>query len=482
VTQAGRWQRWLPTAALWCVALAVAPRADGGEAEPEPRPGVETRIEAPRSGGHFIVYLPTDYTPKRRWPVIFCYHGQKGQPTTMPFKQVLQGKGFVIVGMEYLVRGLQRLTIEQHAAYMQREVASFERVAAWVERHVSVDKEQFFCGGFSKGGWATSGMGEAIPRTWAGFAIMGAGRQYFDRPLDNPRSLRGKAIYIGCGTNDTNFPHAQKAADFYRKHGARVTFEPYEGLAHEMKWDTKTLPNWLYATGPQRDLKGRLAKAREAGKAGQLGRAYTLYQELAEAAGDNELGTSAGEAARKLAGQAEGLLAEAEKAIAEKRYGDAPRLLARVTSHYDGSVFVERADALIQKLQSDPAIQAVVRQARLNAEAAVLEARARRAEQSKDYATALRLYEQYVAKYAGATCFGEVKAHLDALKADKDIRAKVLSEKATRECRVWLQLADNYARAGKPAKAREYLNRIVGSYADSDWAAKARERLAALQE
>jgi len=186
--------------------------------------------------------------------------------------------------------------------------------------------------------------------------------------------------------------------------------------------------------------------------------------------------------ANALTERAETMLAEAEKAVTEKRFGDAPRLLARLTSRFEGSPFAERADALIQKLQSDPTIQAALRQGRIDAEADALEGRARGAEQSKDYATALRLYEQYVATCSGASRFSEVKAHLGALKADKDIRAKVLSEKATRECRVWLQLADNYARAGKAAKAREYLNRIVGSYADSDWAAKARERLAALQE
>jgi tetratricopeptide (TPR) repeat protein len=383
--------------------------------------------------------------------------------------------------MEYLVRGIQKLTLEQHADYVAREVASFERVAAWVEEHVSVDTAQYFCGGFSKGGWTTSGMGEAIPDTWAGFAIMGAGRQYFDRPLKNPRALRGKPIYIGCGTKDTNHPHAKQAADFYRKHGAVVTFEPYEGLGHEMKWETKVLPNWLYAHGPQRDLKGRLARAMEAEKAGKLGLAYSLYEEIAAAAGDGELGRSAAEVAKRLGAQAETLLAAAQKAVEEKRYGDTPRLLARVTSRFEGSPFAERADALILKLQSDPAIQAAVRQARLDAEAEALEERARAADAATDYAAALRLYRQYVAKYEGASRFQTVKARLDALEANEGIQAKVIGEQAARECRVWLNLADNYARAGKPETAREYLERILAKYIGSDWAAQARQRLAALE-
>jgi predicted esterase len=458
--------------------LAVACAAGAGE--PELRPGTETRVEAPRSGGHFVVYVPTDYRPSRRWPVIFCYHGLKGQPTTSPFRQVLQGRGFIIVGMEYLVRGKQRLTLSQMEAYMAREVSSFERVAAYVERRLRVDKTQLFCGGFSKGGWTTSGMGEATPRTWCGLAILGAARQYMDRPAGNPSALRGMPVFIGCGTKDPNFAAAQEAASFYRKHGAKVTFEPWEGLAHEMQWDTKALPEWLYANGPQRNLKGRLAAARKAEKAGRLGRAYTLYHELSQVPGASDLSRSAGEVAKRLAGRAERLLAEAEKAIGEKRYAAAPRLLAKVAGQFEGSAFGERADALIKKLQSDPTIQAELRQGRIDAAADELEARARSAEQAKDYAEALRLYGQYVAKYPSATRFKEVNAHLDSLKADKAIRAAALGEQAARECRVWLNLADNYARAGKAAKAREYLEKILAKYGGTDWAAKARERLAAL--
>jgi len=225
VAEAGHWRRWLVTLVA-CGGVAGAAQAPD---EPELRPGVETRVEAPRSGGHFIVYVPTDYAPTRRWPVIFCYHGQNGQPTAQPFKRVLGGKGFIIVGMAYLKRGVQRMTIGQMKEYMGHEAASFARAAAWVEQRLKVDKAMFFCGGFSKGGWTTSGLAEAIPRRWCGVAILGAARQYFETPMDKPSALRGKPIYIGCGTKDPNFPHAEKSVRFYRKHGAKVTFATSRG-------------------------------------------------------------------------------------------------------------------------------------------------------------------------------------------------------------------------------------------------------------
>ena len=463
-------------------ATLFAVMAWGGAAreEPELRPGTETRIEAPRSGGHFIIYVPADYTPDRRWPAIFCYHGLNGKPTTSPFKQVLKGRGFIIVGMEYLVRGMQRLTLQDMEAYMGREVSSFQRVAAYVERRLKVDKSMYFCGGFSKGGWTAGGMGEATPKAWCGLVILGAARQYLDQSVGNPRALRGMPIFIGCGTQDGNFQVAKQAVPFYRKHGAKVTHEWWDGLGHEMKWDTQALPAWLYAHGPQRDLKGRLARARAAEQAGKLGRAYVLYHELAEASATSELCAAAGKVAKALGERAEAQLAEANKAVAAKRYADASRLLGRVASRFEGSPFGERADALIKKLQSDPAIQGEVRQARIDAEADALEARAAAADKAKDYGQALRLYGQYVAKYPGASRFQTVKSRLDALKADQSIQATVVSKQAERECRVWLNLADNYARVGQAAKAREYLDKIIASYGATDWAAKARERLAAL--
>ena len=40
------------------------------------------------------------------------------------------------------------------------------------------------------------------------------------------------------------------------------------------------------------------------------------------------------------------------------------------------------------------------------------------------------------------------------------------------------EMADTFAKAGRNAKAREYLNKIIDKYGDTDWAAKARARLA----
>ena len=472
----------LPKRSTTCTLLVlVACGACVLAAEPELQPGREVRVEAPDSGGYFMLYVPNDYTPKRRWPVIFCYHGQGGKPTSWPFTSVTQGKGFIIVGMEYLEREARRMTLEELDRLAEREVQSMQRVAAYVERRLRVDKRQYFCGGFSKGGWMASQIGEASSGTWAGLAILGAGRQKLEWPMKNPHVLRRKPIYIGCGDKDPNYKAANVSADFYRKHGAKVTFETYEGLGHNMKTDSRILLDWLRGTGPLRSAKERLAAAQKAEKAKRIGRAYALYRELALASDTDESSLAAAEAAKRIEQQAAKRLAEAEQAIAAKRYAEASRLLAVLAGRYERSEFGRRADELIRKLQTDPAIQAALRQGQLDAGANELEARALAAERAADYAKALRLYEQYVARFQRAGRHKAVKARLDALKADKRICAAVRTKEAARECRVWLNLADNYIRVGKPARAKEYLERIVAKYGDTDWAAKARERLAGIE-
>jgi len=69
---------------LFCSVLS----ADVPMSDAELLPGKEVRITAPKTGKTFLVYIPVDYTDKRPFPVIFCYHGYRGHATTWPFKKV----------------------------------------------------------------------------------------------------------------------------------------------------------------------------------------------------------------------------------------------------------------------------------------------------------------------------------------------------------------------------------------------------------
>ncbi|MDY6914496.1 MAG: hypothetical protein SVT52_08590, partial [Planctomycetota bacterium] len=58
------------------------------------------------------------------------------------------------------------------------------------------------------------------------------------------------------------------------------------------------------------------------------------------------------------------------------------------------------------------------------------------------------------------------------------IQNSICSKNADRDCRKWLMMADNYISAGMAEKAKPYLKRILDEYGQTDWAKKARQRLA----
>jgi hypothetical protein len=60
-------------------------------------PGKVTKVIDPLTGGsgYWLLYLPKDYSPNRKWPVIFCYHGLSVPPTCYPFDTATGQKGYI---------------------------------------------------------------------------------------------------------------------------------------------------------------------------------------------------------------------------------------------------------------------------------------------------------------------------------------------------------------------------------------------------
>jgi predicted peptidase len=222
--------------------------------EPNFAPGEEVRVDANNKfigGDHFMVYVPSDYTDKQDWPVIFFYHGMGGQPMTWPFKQITGGKGFIVIGMGYVPGSESPMTESQYINYIKRERRSVLEVKRYISERLRIDEKRLFITGSSKGGWHASAMLESGAKVWAGAVILAAGRtpnaRLFATDVDR-MTLRGKPIYIGAGEKDTNLASAKKAVAYYEKLGAKVTFEEYKGAEHAFDPSKpKKLYNWLIA-------------------------------------------------------------------------------------------------------------------------------------------------------------------------------------------------------------------------------------------
>jgi len=90
-----------------CVSLMMAMVCLGalpalGADAPVFTPGEVTTIHEPGYRGFYLVYLPSNYDPRFTWPVILSYHGYQGQPSIHPFREVTDGRHFIVVGMDYV--------------------------------------------------------------------------------------------------------------------------------------------------------------------------------------------------------------------------------------------------------------------------------------------------------------------------------------------------------------------------------------------
>jgi len=200
--------------------------------------GTETKIEDASIGGngHYLVYVPSDYTPDRKWPLVVCYHGLNGKVTTWPFKNVLGGKRCIVVGMEYNERG-------SGSSGGSKDVANVKRILPPLVTKLNVDTEQLFIGGFSKGGFTTNRIAGQTLSLWAGILILGAGGS----GPGGPGSCRGKAVYIGVGETDQYRKSAETAVASYKRLGAKVTFEIYKGRGHAVDAKSEVMRDWFLA-------------------------------------------------------------------------------------------------------------------------------------------------------------------------------------------------------------------------------------------
>ena len=331
------------------------PCTRGRQPCPTLQPGGEVKFEDASLGieGYITIYAPSDYTPDRTWPAVFCYHGMNNPPTTWPFRQALGGKGFVVIGLPYY--GGDKGASES----ISHDITNLKRCAPVFIKQFNLDARQLFIGGFSLGGFMTDEIGTTTADMWAGMAIMGAG--WHSGAAAN--GFKGKPVYIAAGETDRNLDAAQKAADAYKAAGADVTFETYAGLGHAVNQNSKVLADWLWNSGPLKLVKADMAAAKAAQAAGKLGQAYVKFKAVAAVPGGQDVAKEAAAAADAIGKDAEAQLTAADTAVTEKRYSEAGTLFAAVAAKYDGCPLADRAQKGLVALKSDPTIKAAIAQA-----------------------------------------------------------------------------------------------------------------------
>lgn len=98
--------------------------------------GTPKRLELgfPQLSERVQVVLPENYSPDRKWPAVFYYHGKGGKPTTGLMQAHTRNKDWIVVGMTYTQKG----NLPANPQYVEKEfviLASTRRHLALSELH-----------------------------------------------------------------------------------------------------------------------------------------------------------------------------------------------------------------------------------------------------------------------------------------------------------------------------------------------------------
>jgi predicted esterase len=457
---------------------------------------VQVKYQGAGPAGYYTVSLPKEHSKDRTWPAIFCFHGKGGTPTVSPYRNFVDPEKFVLIGMDYFWDSMNL------ASRVDRDVENLKKLLPAIVKEYNLDTQYLYIAGNSAGGWFASGIFEAMPSVWAGAVILGSGRYEDIRPdsrlpsigqaslfgngiavvnskPDNSNFLSGKPVYIGAGEEDVNLSWAEKARDYYRKKNAEVDFEEYPGVGHGSYPATERLKQWFLNNGPMKQANAGTDTAQAAQQEGNLGEAYNWYTAVAHLPWQDQVIASALLQSGQLSERAEAQLNFVQQAVKEQRYQEALVALYQLRASFSGCRFGDQAKKQhVKTLQTGPEAQKQDSELRkLNAQALLLEKKAREAEKKKDYFVAFKLYDEYLASFQKADRCEIVRAHFEKLKADSTVQAAYSEQKREKECLEWLRTANELIGKGKKEEAKPVLQKVIDNYPDTKWANAAREKV-----
>lgn len=195
---------------LVCLSLATV------VAEEFPRGQVIERVVANGDASQsYALYLPSNYTPIRSWPVLYCLDpGARGPTPVTRFSAAAEKAGFILVGSNNSQNG---------------PIGPVKEALKWMladtHERLAIDETRIYAAGFSGGArlalsWAANGGVAGVIACGAGF---GGGRPPKDVPF---------RLYATAGVDDFNYDEMYLTSLELAKRGIPHRFVEFEG-GHE---------------------------------------------------------------------------------------------------------------------------------------------------------------------------------------------------------------------------------------------------------
>lgn len=187
----------------------------------------------------YVVYLPQEMEPGKRYPLFVFLHGSASSETTIQGFRALIPEGCIALGP--FGRGPSKGFSKDHA---QDDIA--EAIDA-VRSENPVDSTRIMLAGFSMGGYGVYRTFHESPSKFRGLAIFSGGPSMGNRyaPDANPpdfkdeknlKIFRGMPVFVFHGERDLNVPIAdtKELVAKLRSAGARVEFFVDPAKGHEL--------------------------------------------------------------------------------------------------------------------------------------------------------------------------------------------------------------------------------------------------------
>jgi predicted peptidase len=197
----------------------------------------------------YVVYVPRDYTPDKKWPVILFLHGS-GERGTDGLKQSQVGLGTAV--RLYPERYPAIVVMPQCAPEQRWDGAMAEFALKALDQSVAEfhgDPDRLYLTGLSMGGAGSWYLGTQYPEKWAAIvSICGRG----EIPAITAK-LKDAPVWAFVGDKDqeATVQFARDVTAALKAAGStRVRYTEYPGVPHN-SWDAayaeKELATWLFA-------------------------------------------------------------------------------------------------------------------------------------------------------------------------------------------------------------------------------------------
>ncbi|MFC1497494.1 hypothetical protein ACFLS1_03340 [Verrucomicrobiota bacterium] len=226
------------------------------------RPGKTFYVEFPELGlpthDHPVmrmgVYIPTDYTPDKPFPLFVWFLGSAGGDWPGHAQRIVDGKGFICVGLPYQKRLRDGNTFKGHwKSPWSHYKTMLDKLKTVVP---NIDPDNHIAGGFSNGGktimWLLGNSNGEFQKYFYGFMPGGAGW-----PMGGLDTIKGRPMLVYTGSKEIRYDALFSIFNQAKKAGVDAEFYVLKGLGHvdPPKEFCPRMREWMYKKIVRRNLK-----------------------------------------------------------------------------------------------------------------------------------------------------------------------------------------------------------------------------------